>query len=227
MSGIRTARRGSIASARQQNLVTFDAVGANNNVLGGFSPSANISGTYACSGANRAVFIPIAGINNGLDASGQSRVATYDSVTMTSLGMVQDAAGSASFVELFGLLNPPTGSKTWAVTVQNGGNTGRALIGAPISYNGVASFGAVYTNFGSSSAMTVVATSAVNEMVVQAFEAQAAISSYDKTSRLAGTVAGHSTAIQAGDAVGTASISFGAIVASGNWAGIAARLVPA
>jgi len=227
MSGIRTARRGSIASARQRIPVTFDAVGASNDTLSGFSSAATITSTHTCSGANRAVVIAIAAINNGLDASGQSRVATYDSVTMTSLGMVQDVAGSASFVELFGLLNPPTGSKTWTVVVQNGGNTGRALIGAPISYNGVASFGTVYTNFGSSSAMTVVATSALNEMVVQAFEAQAAISSYDKTSRLAGTVAGHSTAIQAGDAVGAASISFGAIVASGNWAGIVARLVPA
>lgn len=222
------ARRGSIAAAGHAVVpVTFDAVSSATTPTVSFNPSLAITQTHTCSGVARAVVVAISSINNSMAATSETRVATYDGVTMTSLGMVPSAGGATDFVELFGLLNPPTGAKTWVVTVSGGGNTGRALIGDAQSYNGVASFGTFFSNTGPATAMSITATSAVNHMVAQAFETQSTTSAYNQTSRASGAASGHVMQILAGDAPGAASVSFTATVTASNWAAGAVDLVPA
>lgn len=227
VAGMSLARRGSMNSKKILP-VTFDAVGAGNSALLGFNPSITATNTHTCSGTNRGVVIIAGGINNGLAATGQTRTATYDGVNMTSLGMGPDGASGNQLIEIFFLLNPPTGLKTWVVTVSGGGNTGRALSAFPVSYNNVGSAsGTTYPNFGTGTAMSDVATSAVNEMVVNGFVSQGGHSAYTQTQRASFQVGGNNTWITGGDAPGAASVTFAGTTGSSSWAGIAARLLPA
>lgn len=206
--------------------VAFDAFGAMGLDLQGFSPSATATNTHTCTGANRAVTVLAAGVNNGFGAAGQTYAAVYGGVAMTPLAAVPDSSGGTIFAALFGLLNPPTGPQTWSATVSGGGSTGRSLIAYPQSYVNVGSFGAVSTNFGPGASPSLTVVSAANEMIVQVFEAQGAFTAYNQTLRAGAQASGVNTRIEGGDAPGGASVNFAATAGAGPFAGAAVRLLP-
>lgn len=229
MSGLLIARAGSMAAAGKGSVsapVTFDSAGATATGLLGFNPSITTGGNYACSGLNRALVIFAAGVNNGFGAAGQTYTATYGGVEMTTLAAVPDSSGGTIYLAAFGMLNPPTGTQAWVAGCSGGGNTGRSMIAYPQSYNGVGSFGPVTTAFGPSSPASLTVTSAVNEMIAQAFEAQGAFSSYSATLHGTGQSSGVNTRIEGGDAAGASSVTFTAAMGAGPFAGAAVRLLP-
>lgn len=134
--------------------IAFDSV-----ATGAYTQTSGIttqSWSHTCSGSDRVVF---AAINVGIDAAHQTpyssytRTVTYDGVAMTSLGAVDSGSPTyhAGWVELFYLMNPPTGAKTVAVTLGSGTNV-LALGGSSVSYTGV---GSVYGSTIASNSSTI------------------------------------------------------------------------
>lgn len=118
--------------------IAFDAVGSGGQAANGFTTSLATTWTHTAKGAVVAGFgTRIAGQNNVT----YTRTVTYGGVTMLPLVTNPLGVGSDMAIDLFGLLNPPSGSQTVSVTVSGGANTGITMIGTSVSYTGVGGFG--------------------------------------------------------------------------------------
>lgn len=205
----------------------YDATGFGAGNVNSFTTSLNISWPHVVGiGNNRAVAVAFTSINSFQTTASQIRAVTYDGVPMIQLVTVDLSADT--FMEVWGLLNPPTGSKNVSVTVSSGGNTGRQLVGCSVSYTGVSGAGATSTNTGTGTALTQSVSSAVGEKIFQVFGALATQSGYNQTGHYNQQVPANTADIMIGDADGTSSsVSFSSTASiSGVWAAASVRILP-
>lgn len=136
--------------------VLFDALGPSSAGAGtsGSTQATSASWSHTCSGTDRAVVVGVVVGSNGNDDLRIASV-TYDGSAMTSLGKVHSNNQTAGYVELFGLLNPPTGAKSVAVTLAP--NSGTISAGS-ISVTGAGSFGTAWGAYGPSGGPTITLT---------------------------------------------------------------------
>ena len=186
--------------------VAFDAVGPSGTYVSSGTP---FTWTHTPVGSPKAIIVALAGRTNAA-LTAPVRTVSYGGVPMTSLGIITAnnfalTVAGTSFIELFGLLNPPTGPQTVSATVTFGGSF--AARANSLSYTGVGSFGTPVTGFGTETgtAMSQTIASAVGDMVVAGFcqgSGGVAPTAYSHTSRFSGNAS--SNGFVFGDAVGAA-----------------------
>jgi hypothetical protein len=209
--------------------IDFDARGTGNTGSSPLGNNVSTTWSHSASGDSRAVLVGLRWTQNGGFGAEPTRAVTYGGIPMTSLGVkglnnALTTAPGGTYVELFGLRNPPGGSQTVSVTVSRQFATGISLAGSSVSYVRVDDFvsvpGSAGTGAGTSLTQTV--GSAEREMVVQMFiTASGTITGYMPTLRYDG---GANSYVM-GDARGAASVPFSASrVAGVNYAGLAVRL---
>lgn len=124
-----------------------------------------LSGNLVLGGSATALLVAVAGfgVSNFTGTGYQYTDLTTQTVTvgttpLTLLGIVSNGGGSLAlggtgWTELWGLINPPTGSQTITVTeiINQAGAAPIALNATAISYTGVSQFGTAVTNSGSGS----------------------------------------------------------------------------
>lgn len=205
--------------------VAFDAVGPSVAGSGG-SSLASTSWSHTCTGSNRVVVVGVA-VGVQPDA-GVTATATYNSVSMTSLGLVHSDNSNAGFVQLFGLVNPPTGAQTVLVTP----SATATLSAGSISFTGASGFGTAVTAFGSSAAPSVAVTGTTSgNMVVDAAccGSTAGFSSSTQTNRWLKNTDG---ATGAGDGAGSTAAAGGSVtmsyaITSDFWGVVAVEVIAA
>jgi hypothetical protein len=203
----------------------FDSVATGDDNVNGFINSLNIAWTHTATGTERAVLVGFTSNNVGQSPASQTKSVTYDGSPMSQLITVD--VNSDTFIQIWGLLNPPTGAKTVSVTISQAANTGRQLIGSSVSYTRVNSFGATSSNTGSGTALTQTVSSSSAEKIFQVFGCFALQSAYNQTLRVTSQVPANNADVLLGDANGAASVNFASTGSlSGAWAGAAVRLIP-
>lgn len=213
----------------------FDATGAGGSGAGATSAAATWS--HTASAEADAVVVGLRWAQNILfaPAGEPTRTARYGGNLMTSLGVVglNNAAltgnnGNFIYQEFFGLLNPPTGTKTVEVSVERVGAQSLTVEGCSVSYVAVSAFGPVSAVAGTEAGTTLSQTvaSALSETIVQMFTvASGPITNYTATLRYSGTANGIGLAL--GDIPGAPSVPITAVRAEGvDYAGLAAQLTP-
>ena len=160
--------------------VAFDAVGpssAGGGTANG-SPSTSTSWSHTCSGTNRVVVV---GVAVGVNPSGSVTTSvTYGGTAMTSVGKVGSNNNTLGYVQLFSLVNPPTGASTVAVSA----SVVTYISGGSISFTGASGVGTAVTAFGSSTTPTATVTgTASGGMVVSAACCGSPIASSAQTGR--------------------------------------------
>jgi len=174
--------------------VAVDVVGPGSGgsaVTGGhFDTGITNSWSHAATGTNRAVVVGVALGASTSDATLTTHTCTYDGVAMTSLGLKHSNNQVNGFVELFGLVNPPTGTKTVVSFVQGSAGGIVSSEAGSISFTGVdqtTPFGTAVTAAGDNSSgstppqATVV--SATGDMVVDVVGYGSALSGATGTQR--------------------------------------------
>lgn len=194
--------------------VLFDAVGA-----GAASGSSSFSWSHAISADARAIVV---GVNS---QGGNALTVKVGSTPMTQLGGYFNFTGTI-YESLWGLLNPPTGSQTIAVT-----GAGNANAGNSVSYFNASGFGTVSTNSGSGTSASQSAASTLGERVFQMFAYSGAagttFTGYNQTSRwIQPGVSSVTYPAMIGDAAGAATVNFNATISSSSWGAMAVPLRP-
>ena len=152
------------------------ATSAYNAVGGGTSAHATtLSWTHTLSTAATAIVVGISLYGYTGPNTNWTRSVTCGGVAMTSLGSVQLDGTGQGFVELWGLIAPPTGSQTINVSYTQSSNT-PYLVGGSVSYTNVAAFGSLLTDYGTGTSITSGSVTTTSGSIVVA--AQAA---YDTT----------------------------------------------
>lgn len=207
------------AAASVSSVVAFDAVGA------GATGSSTASISWSHTAASGAAIIVAVGWGTGA----RTPTVTYNGTSMTNLAQIgnNNSASVSGGTAMFGLLSAGTGSAA-TVSVSMGSSTTN-VEGCSTSYLRVSSFGTGVTNFGSSTSLSISATSATNQMVAHAFGKNSgtasSITTYNQTSRYnAGAL---TNSLLLGDAAGAATVSFTATTSSGTpqWGAVAVPLV--
>ena len=205
--------------------VLYDTTGAgaiSSNLYGtSFSWTHNISGNAVIVGAN--LF--------GQYGGGSVFISSIK-IGTTSLNLI----GSNQYIStyaftsyFYGLVNPPTGSQTFTVSVNNGSGYLTGIAVNSVSYFNVSSFGtmATATGSGTSVAQTINGINSKNRVVNMIFPGtNGTISGYNQTQRY--NVPGANAVYVAnllGDAPGASSVSFSATCASGAWSSVAVPLI--
>jgi hypothetical protein len=180
-------------------------------------------------------------------ATGASAVLVLGSVsTSTALTSVSGTVGSSAMTPIsgspfvysgsqfnlfaLGLTSPPTGTQTITVNFAGGG----AWLAAAdsLSYFDVSGFGAMTTNTGTGTALSVTESSASTQRVASVMattaSSSASFGSFNQTSRFnVGVVPSGSRATLIGDAAGASTVSFSATASvSGSWGAAAVPLLP-
>jgi hypothetical protein len=196
-----------------------------------------ITGSHTAAASDNYVVVPIIFDASTSVLTSINRTVTYGTQSMSSLGALQINSVSNVWVEFFGLFGPVAGAQTITATIASI-NTLNGLLGSSSSYSGVGTVGALTTTTGASANPSQTVSSAVGDMVVQAFAAfrtggsALTMSSYSQTQRSnSGSVAVGSFALvlDFGDAVGAASVSFAATASSTSgefFGGMAVNLIP-
>ncbi|MCG7592375.1 hypothetical protein [Mycobacterium sp. PSTR-4-N] len=176
-------------------------------------------------GAHRALVVPMAyRVRNG-DIGDLDRTVTYDDIEMTSLGVQPFNNTGDSWLELFGVLEAPSGGRIRAVLAGEF-LAPRWLRATSLSYTGVDDFGAVTTTYGTGTALTAAATPPAAGMAVQAFGTKTGLKAYTQRQRYLNNTG---IGLLAGDVDGDGTAkSFAATRAdTGPWANITVALTPA
>lgn len=185
--------------------VLFDAVGPSSAGQAA-AASSSISWSHTCSGTDRVLYVGIACSNNGATLS-----ATYNSVSMTSLGKRSSNDQSQGFAQLFRLIAPATGSNTVLVSLASGTAD---LEGGSISFTGVDQTtpdGTPVTGISATSSVSVdVPTDSSQSMVVDVTSCGSTISSSGQTNRWLNNQNGSSGA---GNGAGSTAVGTGSNVA--------------
>lgn len=186
--------------------IVFDATSGQQALSNVQTPS----WSHTATGTNRYVVVAV----GTAGANGCTCTATYGGVSMTNLGSAVNTTGYGSGVQgtaqLFGLINPPTGAQTVALTFSAAGNYGT---GVSLSYTGVhqtVAAGSPFTNTGSaaSASDTLTVTGGfTGERVVDivALDASTSAPTGTQTSRANTGAAGYLAACQ--DAAGGSSVA--------------------
>lgn len=187
--------------------VAFQSIGGA-SIVGSAASPRSTSWSHTATGTDRVVLVVLTVDQTTGVYTSHTRAVTYGGNAMTSLGAVHlNNDPDSPWVEIFGLVNPPTGAQTVAVTITGSGQS-YALKGNSISYTGAGSFGTPTTVYGTEvgTAMALAVASATNRMAHTAFMvASGSVSAFSGTSRLTtGTVPG----ITSGDAAGASTVNF-------------------
>lgn len=164
--------------------VTVDVAGAGGSVA--FGSSLTISHTIGAS----ATAIVVSVMNNETSSITATSV-KIGATSFTQLAIATPTGGlGTGNIQLFGLLNPPTGTQSIVITM----STSTYLDAGSVSYNGVTALGTGVSNKANSPASTSMSLSVTNAsggMVVCAFgdnDSSGSVSAYSGTSRY--TIAG-------------------------------------
>jgi hypothetical protein len=127
--------------------VTFDAVGPSSS--GSFNTSGNAqSWSHTCAAGDTELLVGCCQDMN--PDTGVTMSATYNGVAMTSLGVAHPGGGTAGFLQVWRMANPPAGSAlTVTVTPSNPGAS-NGLNGASLSFAGSGALSAIQSATGSS-----------------------------------------------------------------------------
>lgn len=206
--------------------VAFDAVGPSSAGTSS-SSSTTLSWSHTCTGSNLCLLVGVA-LGNNADG-GSTMSATYNSVSMTSLGTVHTNNSFGGFIQLWYLKGPATGANTVAIT-ESGGSTPLTLVGGSISLTGVdqtSPVGTPVTAAGSSGTASVAVTGTTSgNMIVDAVACGSAISTSTQTNRWkdnAATTSGAGNAAQSTAAAG-GSVTMSYTVTSDWWGIIAVEV---
>ena len=224
-----------------KNPVAFDAVAA-----GGFTGNSG-SNPLTTTWTHTPVGTPAAGLvlaSYESTGSTNTMTATWGGISMTSLGKVNAYGSFFSFpntyyfyVEVFGLLKPPTGAQT--ISVSQSGSGTKYLGANSVTYLGVQGFGPAATSNSTSGttsqsggALTV--TSAVNERIVvllgnNASTSGAGFTAFSGTTRFSRNVALNvSPVMLIGDGLGSGSSTAFTATSStaANYGAVSVRLLP-
>jgi hypothetical protein len=208
--------------------IALDAVGAGGSTSS--STSLTISHT-AASGATVIVWVLLA------------PASTPPSVTATHAGnsMTQPSGSPNNFQAFFSyytlacfyLTGAGTGSSQNIVITDTSATPGSYIKAGSISYTGVGSVGSLTVNTGSSTSLSVSASSASGRLVVNAlmegYNGGFALSSYNQTLQkdLTSTGAWNTQVVYIGDAAGAGTVTFSATTASAvGWGAGALDLIP-
>lgn len=220
----------SVTGTSGGGVVTFDAVSAGTTSHNLATP---ITWTHTCTGTNRAVIVAISVDTYPAGGNWQSytRTATYGGVAMTSLMQRNSNDTNNGWVEIFGLLNPPTGAQTISVSATRSGFTPVYVNGCSVSYTSVANFewpSSSITAPGGTPSLTI--PSGGNRIVVGAFCSGGNISGVTGTQRALrsnGTV-GYAENLLVQDAAGNvAGTTVGAANNNDVWAAVGISMFPA
>lgn len=202
--------------------VAFDAVGPSSAGVSS-AASTTLSWSHTCTGTNRLLLVE-ASMSKTSD-TGVTLSATYNGVAMTSVGVVHSNGSTSGFVQMFRLINPPTGANTVVVTASGG--TPEDLIGGSESFTGVhqtTPLGTPATASGSTGNPTVNVTgTTTGNMVADAVCNGNTLTASTKTQRWlknvnTGTAAGNAASSTAA-AGGTVAMGY---TATADWWGILA-----
>lgn len=198
------------------NRPTYESVGA-----GYKSGGDTCSWSHTIGATATALLVPVL-CNNSTAAA-----VTVGGTAMTKLcTQVTITTGGTLYLYLFGMLNPPTGTKTIAVTGANA-----YLIANSVAYNNVAGFGCPQVKVGSGTSVGQTATTSnPGRLWFQAFGTlgNATLASYSQNERWSGYTAGSAYPLTMGDAAAaTTSTAFAATNGNTNGFGsIAVELMP-
>lgn len=201
--------------------VTYNATGAGNRAANGGGIASSLSWSHTCTSAGVliAAFTSAPLWNETWGPTDYTRSVTYNSVAMTPIVARASGDFTAGWVELWGMLSPPDGAHTVAVSVT--GHTITSLTGSSVSYVGAQSLGTGVSAAGNSTAPSLTVPSATGDMVVAAVCSGVTISAPTDTQRvLDNTTTGQnaSTCLLIEDQAGAASAVLGATIASNYWA---------
>lgn len=194
---------------------TFSALGA--AATGGASPQ---SYSHVIGASDTAILI-------GVSAGGSvAPTVTVGGVAATQLGGA--AFGANTGVYLFGLLNPPTGTKTIVVS-----GSGLIIAANSVSYTGVSAFGTAVTATGTGTPASQSISGTANQLVVQAMSFfnsanPQSWSSYNRTQRYnKASAAATNYPLLIGDFAGASGSLTGsaANTAAGAWASVMVPLI--
>lgn len=148
--------------------VAFDAVGPSS--AGATTTTSTLSWSHTVgSGTGRAIVAVVAVSSNNNYATGYTVTATCGGTAMTVIGgkTAHDDAAGGGFVQMFGLLNPGTGSQTISIAF-TGLTSVTHIVGGSVSFTGAGAFGTPATAQGTSASSPSVAlfTSSASNMVV-------------------------------------------------------------
>lgn len=199
------------------NRPTYDSVGA------GYKAGGDTGSWSHTIGATATALLVTVFCTNSTAAA-----VTVDGSAMTKLAtQLTVTTGGTQYIYTFGMINPPTGTKTIAVTGAAG-----YLIGNSVAYTNVAGFGAVQTTTGSGTSVTqTVKPTTPGRIFYQAFGTfgNATLTSYSGNERWGGYTAGSAYPLTVGD-VGVSSMGAITVTATnGNtngFGGVAVELMP-
>lgn len=176
------------------NRPIFDSVGA------GYKLGGDTGSWSHTIGANATALIATVFCTNSTAAA-----VTVDGTPMTKIAtQLTVTTGGTQYIYVFGMLNPPTGTKTIAVT-----GAAAYLIGNSVSYSNVAGFGGIQTSTGSGTSITQTLTpTAPGRVFFHAFGTfgNAALTSYSGSERWAGYTSGSAYPLTLGD-VGVSTLN--------------------
>lgn len=189
--------------------VAFDAVGPSSAGTSSHDLT-SLSWSHTCTGSDRLLTVAVA-LNPGAGAA--TMTATYNGVSMTSLGTVAANNQTSGFVQVWQLVAPATGANT--VAIASSGPTPQSLVGGSVSFTGVDQVtpcGTSATAFGSGTAPSVAVTGTTSgNMVVDAVCTGAGITSSGQTSRWSRT---DNTFAAAGNAAQSTAAAGGSVTMS-------------
>lgn len=212
--------------------VAFDAVGPSSagQSLAITVSSSSTSWSHTCTGSNRILIVGIA-IGAGLNDGTTALACTYNSVSMTSLGLVHNnAPDHIGFVQMFGLIAPATGANTVLATWTGADTNSGSFNAGSLSFTGcdqVTGWGTAQTASGQSHTSSVAVTAATGDMVTSIAGAGSAFSSSNQTVRWMANLSGASGGGNGiGDtAAGAASVTMSQNVSSlDDWGIVAVQI---
>lgn len=176
-------------------------------------------------GAHRAVLVPVSYRVYAGELEDLNRVVTYDNIPMTSLGVQPFNNTGDSWLELFGMLEAPSGGKVHAA-VSGEFLAARWIRAVSLSYTGVDSFGTITTTYGTGTALTAEATAPAAGKAVQVFGTRTGLKDYTQTQRYLNNT-GIALGAADADGDGTAKTFAAARAVAGPWASMTVVLNPA
>jgi hypothetical protein len=216
-----------VTGASGGGTVLFDAVGASASSVNSVAP---LSWTHTATGTARAVFVVLAVDTQATQGtfSTWTRSATYGGTAMTLIAARDSNDTAQGFVQLFGLLNPPTGAQTVVASATKSGITPARLIANSFSYTAVTSFGTGVTGIANNTVPSLAVSSAANHRAIAVFASAAAISTPTQTQRYLNNAAvGNGVSnVLVQDAAGAATVTFSAANNADWWALVGVDILP-
>lgn len=187
--------------------VAFDAVGPSSAGTGSQNAATITPWTHTSVGTTGLAGVVVVALGAANTTTNAYTISvTWGGVAMTSLGKVFTNNSTAGYVQMFGIIAPPTGAQSIAVTA-SGAPT--SLNAGSVSFTGAGSFGTATTAFGNTTTATaaIPGTSTANMITAGVAAGSTLAASTGVTSRWLNNLVGSTGAGEAaqGTAAGIAS----------------------